>query len=146
MPEREAPPKPVTHGTHKTHSSMDEMELAGHALAHGPVKGVSGKAGQHNKPLRHMHIKELHDGTYHVVKGITNHGPNPTGAIPQDEEGSAPSVDHIHDHVEEHFGTPNDEERAEHDAGTGEKAGGTDETTESKPDGGQGQTGSHKEA
>lgn len=144
MAERTTPPKPVTSGTHKTHSSMDEFELAGHALAHGPVKGASGKAGQHNKPLRHMHIKELHDGTYHVTKGVMHQGGHPAGTIEPDLEGSAPSVDHIHDHVEEHFGTPNEGE-SEHDAGTGEKAGGTDKTSESKPDGGQGESGSHKE-
>lgn len=110
MTERTTPPKPVTSGTHKAPHSMSEFELAGHALAHGPVKGVSAKAGQANKPLRQMHVRELHDGSYHVARHhaeghITEHG--------------APTLDHVHDHMEEHFGENEAEEnKAEEKAET----------------------------
>lgn len=112
---------------------MDEMELAGHALAHG-AKGE--KAPKPPKPMKEMHIKELHDKTYHVAMHSGKMGEPP-------KEGSAKDMDGVHDHVHEHFtGAPIAE--AKKDEGEGEKAGGDEETAESKPGGGQGE-GSHEE-
>src|SRR5271168_330176 len=125
--------------THKAPSSADEFELAGHALAHGPIKGVSGKGpgpAHKQKVMKEMHVKEMHGG-YHVT---LHHG----GVEPPTEH-MAHDLDTVHDHMEEHLGSPNDGE-AEADSGTGEHAGGDAGTAESHPGGGQGQSESHMEA
>lgn len=64
------------------------------------------------KPMKEFHVKELHDGSYHVAM---HHG---DGHM---TEGSAPTLVHAHAHMDHHMGTPNKgEEAMEH--GTGSKA------------------------
>ena len=72
---------------------MEHLELAGHALAHGHAT---------QKPRKEMHVRELHDGSYHIMR---HHGEAMT-------EHSAPTLDHVHDHLEEHFGEPNEGEES----------------------------------
>jgi hypothetical protein len=82
-----------------------EHEMAMSALSHKPRKST-------HKPLKAMHIKELHDGTYHVEK---HHGHDEDGMpVKPTEEGSATDLDGVHDHLEEHMGgAPTDDEMAE---------------------------------
>ena len=90
---------------------MDYGSAVAHRLA--PKKPVS-------KPTKSMHVEELHDGTYHIMK---NHGNG------QSEKGSASDLDDAHDVLEEHFGGPASEEEFRGNTkkqGTKEKAPETD--------------------
>jgi hypothetical protein len=119
--------------THKAPSSADEFELAHHALVHVPVSGVSGKGPGHHKPekvMKEMHVHEVRGGGYTVHLGSETGPPHHV----------AHDLDTVHDHMEEHMGTPNDGE-AEADSGTGEHAGGSGAERQSMPGGGQGEGG-----
>ena len=74
---------------HSAHS------FASHALAHEKAK---------HKLLKELHVRELHDGSYHIVR---HHG----DGHPVTEH-SAKDLDHVHDHLEEHMGQPNEGEEA----------------------------------
>ena len=87
-------------------------ELAHHALTH------KGAAHGKSKPMREMHVKEMHSGGFHVMRHDGQGGMS---------EHAAPSIDAVHDHVHEHFGA-----EAAEAAGEGEKAGGDDGEAESK--------------
>jgi hypothetical protein len=71
------------------------------ALAHDALGHETGKEPEPPKPLRHMHIREVHTGGFHVMKD--------DGAGKITEHGASDSGD-IHEHVEDHFGAPNDGE------------------------------------
>jgi hypothetical protein len=73
-------------------------EMAAHALG---GKGTK-------KHLKEMHIFENHDGSYQVHKHSGKPGEEPT------KEGTdgPDHVDHLHDHVEQHFGGKNADEEA----------------------------------
>jgi len=55
-----------------------------------------GAEHEEQKPLKEFHAKELHDGTYHVMK---HHG----DVMKPPTEGSAQHLEELHDHLEEHF-------------------------------------------
>ena len=76
-----------------------EHELAKHALSHEHKKSKM-------KALKEMHVKELHDGSYHMKKMSGKPGEEP-------EEGSAKDLDEVHDAMEEHMGEKNQGEGEE---------------------------------
>ena len=63
-----------------------DYDLASTALGHKP---------RAKKALKEMHIREMHDGSYHVMR---HHGDRPV------KEGSAADLDQVHDAIEEHMG------------------------------------------
>ena len=89
---------------------MPDNPMYGTAASHlGSKSGAKPKGVV--RPMKDMHIKELHDGTYHVER---HHGHDHMGMpVHPPHTGSAADVDGIHDHVEEHFGSPNEGEPEE---------------------------------
>ena len=88
--------------THKT--TRADLKSAFHTLTH-PSRKV--EEPKERPTVRHFHVDELHDGTYHVEK---DHGVGPP------ETGSATDLDEVHDHLEEMMGKPNeDEEEVDHE-------------------------------
>jgi hypothetical protein len=113
---------------------MDQAGMAEHALG---SKSSGNKTAKKPQPMKEFHVKQLHDGTYHIQK---HHG-NGTDMMPVKpvEEGSAHDLDGVHDHLEEHMGNSGhaDGEKGgvTKDAGfrDGEKEGEKKQGHESKP-------------
>ena len=81
---------------------MAQVEMAEHVLGLGTPKPA---AKPKIKPMKEFHVRELHDGTYHIEKG---HGRDHMGMdVKPHEEASASDLDGVHDHLEEHMGEPN---------------------------------------
>lgn len=120
----------------------------GVAAAHLGSAEPMGNKKKGFKPLKEMHVKELHDGTYHVAM---HHGRDQYGMEHKPPtEGSAQDLDGVHDHLEEHMGAPNDGEKGGESKGThfpkdGEAGGEKKQGRESKPKTGGGKDTSEKD-
>jgi hypothetical protein len=98
--------------------TKENLDQSFHTLTHPRHKpkveerseehGQSAPAHDRERPRKHFHAHELHDGTYHVER---DHGEGPM------ETGSANDLDEVHDHLEEMMGEPNE---GEQEAGHGE--------------------------
>jgi hypothetical protein len=87
--------------------TKENLDQAFHTLTHPRhKKAETPEEHDHERPRKHLHVHELHDGTYHVEK---DHGEG------EMEAGSANDLDEVHDAVEEHFGEPNAGEQEEHE-------------------------------
>ena len=78
------------------------MGLAHDALSHETEKEKEPEMPKH---LKEIHIKELHTGGFHVTKHSGRPGDEPT------VHGAA-NTDALHEHIEDHMGSPNDGEEA----------------------------------
>jgi len=80
------------------HRMREDLASAAHTFAHpSRPKPAESKEHDRDRPLKHFHAQELHDGTYHVK---TDYGEG------QMETGSANDLDEVHDHLEEMMGDP----------------------------------------
>lgn len=95
-----------------THKGMrEDLEMVHHTLTNPRRRAEESKEhDQGAEAEKELHVKKLHDGSYHHTVS------HPYG---ERREGSTHDLDDIHDLLEEHFGEPNaDEQEGEHEART----------------------------
>lgn len=76
-------------------------------------KSASHEAPKRHGKVKHMHIHRADDGTYVIDH---EHEPMADGTPVPNSQHTAPDMDALHDHLEDHLGEPNPGE-AEADAG-----------------------------